>query len=49
MRNKKQPKPDDKEQSAKFIETAERIKADDDKDRFEQVCKKIIKPQPKAS
>lgn len=40
--SRKKLEPDDKEQSANFIETAERIKSDDDKERFEQVCKKII-------
>lgn len=45
MKPKKQLLPDDKEQSAKFIETAERIKSDDDKEQFEKVCKKIIKPK----
>ena len=43
MKPNKQLKPDDKEQSVKFIETAERIKSDDDKEQFEKVCKKIIK------
>jgi hypothetical protein len=38
-------KPDNEEQSAKFIETAEQIKSDNDKEQFEQACKKIIKPR----
>ena len=45
MPKKKKLKPDDPEQSARFIETAERIKADNDKELFEQALKKIIKPR----
>ena len=43
MGRKKQPLSDNKEQSARFMETAERIKADNDKERFEQSIKKIVK------
>lgn len=43
MGRKKQPEPDDKEQSARFIETAKRIKVDNDKELFEQACKKTLK------
>ncbi len=42
MPRKKQLKSDDPEQSARFIELAERTKADDDKELFEQACKKIL-------
>jgi hypothetical protein len=41
----KQPVPDDKEQYKRFLETAEKIKADNDKELFKQVCDKIIKPK----
>ena len=34
----KQPVPDDKEQYKRFLETAEKIKADNDKELFKQVC-----------
>jgi hypothetical protein len=43
----KRPTPDDKEQYQRFLETAEKIKADNDKELFEIVCKKIIKPKEK--
>lgn len=47
MGRKKKPEPDDQEQSARFIELAERTKADNDKELFEQACKKIIKRKAK--
>jgi hypothetical protein len=43
MSRKKRPEPDDKEQSARFKETAERIGTDDAKESFEQACGKILK------
>ena len=43
MGRKKQPEPDDKEQSARFKKTAERIETDDAKEAFNQACGKIIK------
>jgi hypothetical protein len=46
MEKKKQPEPDNKEQSDRFVEIAQQIKADDDKDRFEKACTKIVKPKP---
>ena len=46
MGRKKQPEPDDKEQSARFVETAKQIKVDKDKEVFEGVCKKIVKKKP---
>lgn len=42
MGRKKQPKPDNKNQSARFVKTAERIKSDNDKEEFEQACSKIL-------
>jgi hypothetical protein len=40
---KKQPEPDDKEQSARFIETAKRLGADKGKEAFEEAITKIVK------
>ena len=42
MGQEKKSKPDNKKQSARFVETAERIKSDNDKEKFEQACKKIF-------
>jgi hypothetical protein len=41
-RNKK-PEPDDKEQSARFIEAAGKVETDMDKEEFKRVCSKILK------
>jgi hypothetical protein len=46
MGRKKKPKPDDPEQSARFLETAKRIKADNDKELFENAVRKIVKVKP---
>lgn len=43
MPRKKRPEPDDKEQSARFIETAKRLGADKGKEAFEEAIVKIIK------
>lgn len=43
MTPKKRPKPDDKEQSARFIETAKRLGADKSKEAFERAIDKIVK------
>jgi len=43
MGRKKKVEYDDPERSARFIETAERIQADDAEERFEEVMKKIAK------
>lgn len=40
---KKQPEPDNKEQSARFIETAKRLGADKGKEAFEEAVGKIVK------
>lgn len=37
------PKPDNKEQSARFIETAEQIQSDNPKEAFEKTMNKIAK------
>ena len=41
MGRKKKPEWDDPERSARFIETAERIRADDAEERFEEAMKRI--------
>jgi hypothetical protein len=43
MSRKKQPKPDDKEQSARFIETAGQVQSDNAKEAFEEALNKIVK------
>jgi hypothetical protein len=43
MPRKKKPKPDDQEQSARFLETAKAVQAEDAKARFEEACEKILK------
>lgn len=40
---KSKPKPDDKEQSARFIETAEQIQSENSQEAFEVAISKIIK------
>jgi hypothetical protein len=39
---KKKIEPDDPERSARFIETAERIQAEDAEERFEKAMKRIV-------
>jgi len=43
MGRKKKPPSDDPERSARFIETAERIQAEDAEERFEEAMKRIAK------
>lgn len=43
MGRRKKAEPEDKEQSAKFLATAKKIKDDDDKDKFEKACTTILK------
>lgn len=40
---KSKPKPDDKEQSARFIETAGQVQSDNPQEAFEEAIGKIIK------
>lgn len=40
---KSKPKPDDKEQSARFIETAGQVQSDNPKEAFEEAMSKITK------
>ena len=50
MGRKKKVEPDDPERSARFIETAERIQAEDAEERFEEAIRKILPPkQPKPN
>ncbi len=43
---KKKLKSDDPEQSARFIETAARVKADNDKELFEKAVRKVMRVKP---
>ena len=49
MSRKSKPKPDDPEQSKRFIETAEEVGADTDDDALERAFKKIAPQKPRAS
>ena len=40
---KTKPTPDDKEQSARFIETAVQVQSDNPKEAFEEAVSKIVK------
>lgn len=42
----KKPKPEEKPQSERFIETAKEIEADETKEGFERAFKKVVKPIP---
>lgn len=46
---KSKPKPDDKEQSVRFIETAGQVQSDDAQKAFEKAIGKIIKKGRKTS
>ena len=48
MAGKKKAKPDDKEQSARFLETAKAVQAEDAVERFERAMEKVLKPKPKT-
>lgn len=43
MEKKKRPEPDDKEQSARFIEIAKQIKEKNTGKNFEKTCTEILK------
>ncbi len=43
MGRKKKAKPDDEEQSARFLETAKNVQAEDAKERFEKASAKILR------
>jgi hypothetical protein len=42
MGRKKKPGPDDKEQSARFIEAAERIESDDPEGAFKDAIRQVL-------
>lgn len=46
MGRRKKLEPDDKEQSARFIEMAERILDDNAEEKFEEAIKKILTVKP---
>lgn len=46
---KPKPKPDDREQSKRFVEKAQELEEGDSEKKFEDVFKKIIPPKPKRS
>jgi hypothetical protein len=46
---KKKLKPDDPEQSARFIETAKEIQAEDAEERFEKAMKRVLSAKRKES
>jgi hypothetical protein len=43
MPRKKKPKPDDQEQSARFLDTAKAVRSEDAEERFERAAEKILK------
>jgi hypothetical protein len=45
---RKPTKPDDPEQSKRFIETAEEVGADDDEEALERALKRIVSSQSKS-
>ena len=42
MKTKKKPEPDDKEQSARFVETAKALESDESGKTFERALRKIV-------
>ena len=49
MSKKSAPKPDDPEQSKRFLETAKEVEADDDPQAFERAFKNISKEKSQPS
>lgn len=49
MSKKPAPKPDDPEQSKRFLETAAEVEADDEPAAFERAFKRVSKPRPRSS
>ena len=47
MGKRKKAEPEDKEQSAKFIETAKKLKDDDDEEKFEKACTTLLRAKQK--
>lgn len=49
MPRKKKPKPDDKEQSARFLEKATQVQSNDPKKAFEKTLNIILKKSSKSN
>lgn len=49
MSRQPKPKPDDPEQSRRFIETARERETDESQDAFDKAFKKIVPPKPSPS
>ena len=49
MPKRKRPKLSDKEQHARFVETAKAVQEDGAEKRFEKACEKVLKPKQKKS
>lgn len=49
MTRKFEPKPDDLEQSKRFIDTAREREADETEEGADKAFKKVVTPQPKKS
>jgi len=49
MPNKPKPKPDNPEQSKRFIDTAREREADETEEGADKAFKKVVTPQPKKS
>jgi hypothetical protein len=47
MAKKPQPKPDDPEQSKRFVETARKAEADETQEGAERAFKKVVTPKKK--
>jgi hypothetical protein len=47
MTKKKKPQSDDPEQSARFIKLAKKVKAENDRELFDELVKKVVKPKPR--
>ncbi|HZR03976.1 MAG TPA: hypothetical protein VFA81_12490 [Burkholderiales bacterium] len=45
MQRKPKPKPDDKEQSRRFVETAKELEANKNKEAFERALDAVVRPQ----
>jgi hypothetical protein len=48
MPRKKKPEPDDKEQSARFVEIAQQIQCENDQETFEKKIKKVLLVKKKS-
>jgi len=48
MKKQNKYEPNNKEQSARFVEASERIKSDDAKNKFDKACATILKGKKKT-